>query len=201
MSQQIVRGLSAAIAAFALLSGAPAARADAQQEIHAAFEAMVKAGKFRTTGTTDAPRGGPQKNTVEVVWPDRFHMTSEQTEVIIVPGSTYMKQGGKWQQLPVDMSRMIERFKPQAMKEAFVNTSNVKAIGDSTVNGHAVRGYEYDTTVKVAGVTASSHAKLWVDKDTGLPTRMESDGEAMGHKSHNVNDYEFDAGIRVEAPM
>jgi hypothetical protein len=182
------------------VAAAPVARADARAEIQAAYAAMVKEGRFRTVANVDGPKG-PEKQTVEVVWPDRFHMTSPQVEIIIVPGATYMKQGGKWSQLPVDMGRMIERYRPDAMKSSFDSVTNVQSIGDSSINGHAAHGYEYDSSVTVQGVTAKSHAKLWVDASSGLPLRQESDGEVMGHKSHHVADYEYDSGIKIAAPM
>jgi len=193
---------TAAVSFLVAALGLPlhAAHADARSEIQAAYAAMVKEGKFRTVGNVDGPKG-PEKQTVEVVWPDKFHMTSAQVEVIVLPGATWMKQGGKWSQLPVDMSRMIERYKPEAMKNAFDSVTNVQSIGDSTINGHAARGYEYDSAVTVQGVTAKSHVKLWVDKSSSLPVRQESDGEVMGHKSHHVADYEYDSGIQVSAPM
>jgi hypothetical protein len=189
--------------AFAVVIAAlpGAARADARDEVQAAYAALMKQGKFRSVGTADSPRGGAQKQSVEVVWPDRFHMMSPEAEIIVIPGATYMKRDGGWSQLPIPMGQLIDRFKPEAMKQAYDQTTNLKSLGDSTVNGHAVRGYEYDTTVTMMGVTAKSHNKLWVDKDTGLPARQESDGEAMGHKSHNVNDYEYDSAIKIEAPM
>lgn len=186
--------------AAALLIPLHSAHADARSDIHAAYAAMVKEGRFRTVANVDGPKG-PEKQTVEVVWPDKFHMTSPQIEVIVLPGATFMKQGAKWSQLPVDMSRMIERYKPQAMKDAFDSVTNVQAIGDSTINGHSAHGYEYDTSVTVQGMTMNSHAKLWVDSSSGLPVRQETDGEVRGHKSHHVADYEYDSGIEISAPM
>lgn len=191
----------AAALGFALAVMFPSvSQANPRDEVLAAYQAMAKAGKFRVVGMNETPQGA-QKDNIEIVWPDRFHVMSGHGEIIVIPGATYVKQGAKWQMFPMDMSKMIERYRPEAMRDQFERTVEVKALGDSDINGHAARGYEYDTSVTVQGITAKSHAKLWVAKDSGLPIHQESDGEAMGHKSHHVADYEFDPSIKIDAPM
>jgi len=176
------------------------ALADPKAALMASYEAMAKFGKFRTTSTTVS---GAQtiRSSVDVVWPDRFHMRTEQMEMTMVPGHTYMKQGGKWQELPMDMGKMVDGFRAEAMKATFAGTTNVQALGPSTINGKATQGYEYDVSATIMGIASRSHVRMWIEVGTNLPVRQEIDGEAMGQKSRTVQDYEFDAALRVDAPL
>jgi hypothetical protein len=186
----------------AVVAVAPAlVPAATQSDLMTTFAAMEKAGKFRTEAVTTTADGKSIKRSIEVQWPDRYHMVTEQMEVIIVPGKTYMKHGGAWQPFPVDMGKMIESLRADATKKAFEGTTNLREIGTGNVNGHAAQGYEYDSSSSVMGTTATSHVKLWVDPATRLPLRQEVDGEALGHKSHTVQDYQFDPAILIEAPL
>jgi hypothetical protein len=191
-----------ALAACAALLLAAPVRADPKADLMATVDAMGKTGKFRTTSTITGEDGKVFKTSAEVVWPDRYHITTDQMEAIIIPGKSYMKQpGGAWQMLPVDMSQMIQGFRAEAMKGAMSGTTNIKDLGTSEVDGQAVHGYEYDSTATVMGQSSSAHVKMWIATATGLPVRQEIDGKAMGHKSRTVQDYDFTSPVKIEAPL
>lgn len=186
---------------FALaLAAAFGAHADAKQDILATHEAMVKAGRFHSEGTATSQQGTTRMWS-NVVWPDRFHIRNGEQEFIIVPGKTYMKQGGEWMPLPMDMSQMVKSLSPEALRQGYENMTNVKDLGESQRNGKNVRGYEYDTQATVMGVTAKSHVVLFVDPATKLPVHQDASGEAMGQKSDSSLDYTFSDDIDVKAPM
>ena len=133
---------------------------------------------------------------------NRLHnRITDQMEAIILPGKSYIKQGGNWQLMPVDISQMVTGFRAEMMKNSIANTTNVKELGPSEINGHKVKGYEYDSTATVMGQSSSAHCKMWLDVDTGLPVRQEVDGSAMGHKSHTIQDYDFTSPVKIEAPI
>jgi len=179
---------------------ASAAHGGPKEEILASHQAMVKFGKFHSEGTVTS-KDGPQPTWSNVVWPDRFHVRNAGQEFIIVPGKTYMKQGGQWMPLPMDMSQMVKSLSPDALRQGYDAMTNVKDLGASERGGKSVHGYEYDTQMTLMGITAKSHVKLWIDTDTKLPVHQDSDGEAMGQRSQTSLDYTFDAGITVEAPL
>jgi outer membrane lipoprotein-sorting protein len=194
-----MRFISTALFLAAALVAGPAL-ADAKSEILASHQAMVKAAKFRIESTNES-RQGKVENWAEIEWPDRYHMRNAQMEVIVLPGKTYMKQGGQWMPFPMDMSAMIKAMSPEAMKQGFDSMTNVKELGEKTLDGRTVKGYEYDSTVTMMNVTAKSHVQLWVDTATQLPVRQEIDGEAMGMKSRTTQRYTFDPSISIKAPM
>ena len=188
-------------ACLALLATTPA-HADPKADLLATAEAMGKVGKFKSSSTITGDDGKVFKTSAQVIWPDRFHIVTDQMEAIILPGKSYMKQPGQaWQVLPVDLSQMVAGFRAENMKQSMASTSNVKDLGTSEVNGHAVHGYEYDSSATVMGQTSKAHSKMWLDVATGLPVRQEVDGEAMGHKSHTVQDYDFTTPVKIEAPI
>jgi hypothetical protein len=179
---------------------ASTARSGPKEEILASHEAMVKFGKFHSEGTVTS-KDGTQPTWSNVVWPDRFHVRNAGQEFIIVPGKTYMKQGGQWLPFPMDMGQVVKSLTPEALRQGYEAMTNVKDLGESERDGRTVHGYEYDTQLTMMGITAKSHVKLWIDADTKLPVHQESEGEAMGQKSQTSIDYTFSDDIDVKAPM
>ena len=194
--------LSIVLLAGGALAGSAPAHADPKADLLSTMEAMGKTGKFKQSSVITSDDGKTFKTSAEVIWPDRYHIVTDQMEAIILPGKSYMKQPGQgWQLMPIDLGQMVAGFRAEAMKDSIANTTNVKDLGASEINGHAVRGFEYDSTAKVMGQTSSAHCKMWIDVATGLPVRQEVDGQAMGHKSHTVQDYDFASPVKIEAPI
>jgi outer membrane lipoprotein-sorting protein len=190
-------------AALLVLAIAAPVHADPKADIMAAHQKMLEKGRFRMTGTTV---GDGQTTRMEsaVVWPDRYHMKMDAggsvTEIIVIPGETWMKQGDSWMKLPMDMGAMIQSMTPEAMRKAFDGMSNIRELGSESIDGRDAVGYAYDSRVEMMGVTSTSSVRLWVEEDTGLPIRQEIDGEAMGTRSKTVHDYVFDPAVDVRAP-
>jgi len=184
--------------AVVFLAFSGAALADAKADIVAANQKLMDAGKFRMTGKTAT--GGRSVNMwAEVDWPDRYHMRTDDVEFIILPGKTWMKQGDAWQALPMDMSAMVKNLSPEALRQAQDSMKNVKEVGEETVNGKSTTAYEYDSTIKMMGMTAETHVKVYID-DEGYIVRQESTGKAGGKDTKTVNDYEYDDSIEISAP-
>ena len=189
-----------AVTATALLAFASFAAADVKSDLLASHEAMVKAAKFRMVGTVETDKGNDPLWS-EVHWPDRFHTKNQGGEYILVPGKTWMKQGGQWMALPMDMSAMVKSLSPDAVRQTFDNMTNGKELGESEIAGRKVKGYEYDTFATIMGIRAESHVKVWVDPETKLVVRQETANKAAGQTSKVVQDYEYDASISVDPPM
>jgi hypothetical protein len=183
----------------ALLGVAAPAMADPKADILAAHEAMIAKGKFRQANESIS---GDQvtKSTSEVQWPNRFHVTTPDMEMVLVPGETYMKQGGQWSKLPMDMGAMVKQLTPDAMRQGYENMTHIKQLPDGEVEGDPVSVYEYDTTATIMGIKAESHVVLSVDKATGLVARQVTDGKAMGVSSKTVSTYTYDDTISITAP-
>ena len=188
------------LAALALLAFAPATFADVKSDVLASHEAMLKAGKFRMVGTTTSGKD-TQEIWSEIVWPDRVHARNAGGEFIVLPGKTWMKQGGEWMLMPMDMSAMMKAFSPGAIRESFDNMKNAKDLGEQELDGKTARVYEYDTSASVMGIKAESHVKVYIDPETKLVVRQEADSTAMGQKSKTVQDYQYDASISIDPPI
>jgi hypothetical protein len=192
---------TALLVCAALVLAAPA-HADPKADLLATMDAMGKTGKFKQSSVITSDDGKTYKTSAEVIWPDRFHIVTDQMETIIIPGKSYMKQPGQgWQLLPMDMGQMVKGFRAEVMKESIANTTNVKDLGTSQLNGKTVRGFEYDSSATVMGQTSNAHCKMWIDTATNLPVRQEVEGTAMGHKSKTVQDYDFTSPVKIEAPI
>ena len=195
VSRHVCRSLFAVT--FLLI--ATAAQADPKADILAAHEAMIAKGKFRQANESSTG-AEVAKSTSVVQWPDRFHVTTPDMEMILVPGATYMKQGGQWSKLPMDMGGMVKQLTPDAMRQGYENMRNVQQLADGEVDGKPAHVYEYDTTATVMGIKAESHVVLSVDKATGLISRQVTDGKAMGVSSHTLSTYTYDDSISIVAP-
>lgn len=196
---RIVRSAAVLLA----LSLALPALAGPKEDIMASHQKLVERGKFRMTSVTEG--GGDTTRTEAMVeWPDRYHMkidaAGQKNEMIIVPGGTWMKQGGQWMKFPMDMGAMIQAMTPEAMKKGYEGMTNIREIGASEVEGRDAIGYAYDSKVTMMGITSTSSVKIWIDEDTGLPLKQEIDGEAMGSKSTTVQVYDYETPVSVRAP-
>jgi hypothetical protein len=190
----------AMMVALATTLVAPLAHADVRDEVLASHQAMVERGKFRSKNIVVDGKA-TRESSAEVVWPDRFHLVNAEMEVIIVPGKTWIKQGGQWQPFPMNLAQMIGGLTPDAMRQGFENMTNAKALPDETIGGRKAHVYEYDTHVKVMGIEARSHVKAWVDAENRLLLKQVAKGEAMGHTSTTTTTYEYDDKIAVKAPL
>jgi hypothetical protein len=195
-----VRRAAYALVLTAGLSVFGAAHADPKADILAAHAHLVKAGKFRMQSTTVAD-GQTMKSSATILWPDRFHVVSANGEFIILPGTSYMKQGGNWMPLPMNMGAMIQAMSPDAMKQGYDNMTNIRELPAEDLAGVATRVYEYDTSATIMGIRADSHVTVWIATDDGRLVKQKSTGKAMGKSSVSESLYEFDPAIDVKAPM
>src|SRR5512138_58147 len=71
-----------------------------------AFKGLGGVKTFRAKISTTGLPGGTQDSDLEVVLPDRFHMTTSKLEMILIGKTMYIKTGAKWQKLSqnIDLS-------------------------------------------------------------------------------------------------
>lgn len=134
---------------------------------------------------------------VEYVSPDRFRIKSGPgLERIIIGKDVYMFLGDSWAKLPSFDGPLPD------IREIFRNErdkyfSDVRFVGEETVNGKPSLVYEYKN--KGEGNLGENDSKIWVGKDDGLPLKIES-----RYKSGNIKtmviEYEYDPNIKIEAP-
>ncbi len=163
----------------------------------AAYSKMSSA-HFRSDTTSTDEKGTVNTSKVEFETLDRIHLTSPRVEIIMLPGGTWMRTGGAWNKPPIDMSGMVKNYRPLG-EEALRAAKNVTDNGMTTFQGQPAHSWTYDVDVAVMGVRANSHITTYLSP-TGEILGSESDGVALGHKTHSVQKVTFDNSIRVTAP-
>ena len=173
------------------------AHADARADLMASFEQAMAQKSYRAKSTSEV-RGQAMTSTIAAQPPDRFHMTSPESEVIIVPGGSWMKQGGQWMKLPMDMSAMVKGMTLAAMKDSANLVQDVKELGSADVNGCDSKTYAYHSSGKVMGVSVEADVEVAICGETGLPVRIVSVDTKQ--KSRTVVDYDYAAAVNIQAP-
>ncbi len=188
--------LAVAFSGFAFVTVAAHA-ADARDDVFKAYQKLM-ASRFAvditTTGDSGAMKSHGEYDTVE-----RIHFKNDKMEMIVLPEGTWMKTGKDWMQPPMDMSGMVKQFIPKSIDDLRAVTKNVVDQGATTRNGQSVHAYSYDVDTTMMGIHVTSTNKIFVNA-SGQILFAESDGEAMGHKSHTTQDIHYDDSIRVNAP-
>lgn len=196
--------LSLVLACTSLVSTSVAAEsADARAELMGLWQKMFDARDlaFSATIATTDKKGRVMTSEMRANWPNKFHMKSQESEFIIIGDSTWMKPAGQnWMKFPMSMSKMIDAYKPEMMKASMEGTTNVRYLRDESVNGKDCKVFAYDFDVKVMGFRSQGTSTIYLDKASGYPARVETDGEAMGQRSKTVVDYSYDPDIRIAAP-
>jgi hypothetical protein len=190
----------ASVFVVAVLLAAPAfALADAQTALFAAYQKMLDSRVATETVSTDES-GKQTKAHSEFDTIDRVRVVTDQVSFVILPEGTWMRSGnGAWSQPPFDMSKMFKQLLPRTLEEVRAGTKNIKDEGEKSVNGQNTRALSYDVDTRIMGIAVSSHTTIYIDAD-GRIVRSESDGVAMGKKTHSVQDIRYDDSIRVKAP-
>ena len=188
--------MAVALAGFALVSVAAHA-ADARDDVFKAYQKLM-ASRFavdiNTTGESGTMKSHGEYDTV-----DRIHFKNDKMEMIVVPEGTWMKTGKDWMQPPMDMSGMVKQFVPKSIDDLRAMTKNATDQGATTWNVQSVHAYSYDVDTTVMGIHVASTNKIFLN-GSGQIVHAESDGQAMGKKSHTTQDVRYDDSIRVNPP-
>jgi hypothetical protein len=186
------------VATFVLAAASGLARADARSDVLDAFQKMMDS-RFaidaRSTSDGETTTSHAEYDTIK-----RIHMKTAEMEMIVLPGSTWMRSGdGEWSQPPFDMGAMASKLVPQTIGEMQKGITNVKDEGAATWQGQPARILSYDMDTKVMMFTVSSHNRIWLDAQ-GRIIHSEAESTAMGKQSHTEQDIRYDDSIRVNAP-
>ena len=176
---------------------AAAADTDAREQVFAAYQKMMQsrfAVDIASVSGGDTIKSHGDYDTVE-----RIHFKNDKMEMIVLPEGTWMKTGSDWMKPPMDMSGMVKQFIPKSIEDLRGMTKNAADQGATTWNGQSVHAYSYDVDTTVMGIHVTSTNKIFLNSD-GQIVHAESDGQAMGKKSHTTQDIRYDDSIRVNPP-
>ena len=191
--------LPLAASLFGLLLASTAAFAsDARDEVFKAYQKMMGS-KFAVDITT-VSGGDTLKSHGDYDTVDRIHFKNDKMEMIVLPEGTWMRTGKEWMKPPVDMSGMVKQFVPKSVDDMKAMTKSASDDGMTTWNGAPVHAYTYAVDTTMMGIHVTSTNRIFVDV-SGRIVHVESDGEAMGRKSHTTQDVKYDDSIKVNAPI
>jgi hypothetical protein len=195
-SSTLLRSIAAA-ALVSVLGTAAVHAADARDEVFKAYQKMMGS-KFAVDITTTSG-DTTMKSHGEYDTVDRIHFKNDKMEMVVIPEGTWMKTGVSWTKPPVDMGGMVKQFIPKSIDDMRAGTKSATDDGMTMWNGQPVHGYTYSIDTTMMGIHVTSTNKIFVNA-AGQIVHAESEGEAMGHKSHTVQDIRYDDSIKVNAP-
>jgi outer membrane lipoprotein-sorting protein len=167
-------------------------QADDKEALMAAMLKSFDAGSFRVRMTDDSRRA--QLMTMEFQAPDRFRVVTDESEIIAVDGTAYMVIGGTVMRIPMDVGKLIERFRADEEIRKAQDSITVTAAEDDVLNGKQVIRYDF----VVDGEKGSNRA--WVSKESGYLVRMEQTSGSGRRQSTTTMDYEDFGNVEVRAP-
>ncbi len=196
--RMFLRGpLSAAILCGLVFVVEAAPAADAREDVFRAFQKMMDsrfAVDIITVSGSDTIRSHGDYDTVE-----RIHFKNDRMEMVVIPEGTWMRNGDEWTKPPIDMSGMVKQFIPKSIDDMRAVTKSASDGGMTTWNGAPVHALTYDVDTTIMNIHVVSTSKIYLNA-AGQIVHAESDGEAMGRKSHTTQDIRYDDSIRVVAP-
>jgi len=180
-----------------LLPMSSAALADARKEVETAFRKVLNDKSYvATITTTDKRRNVTVRMMVEL--PDRFHMKTDETEIIVLPEGTWMNAAGQWMRSPVNMSQMIASYSADAMEKGIDAIGQVEYIGEETVEGCASKNYRYSQSGEFMGMRSSGDVLLSICQSNGKPIRIVSSQKGKADAATIV--YDWDAPVNIRPP-
>lgn len=168
----------------------PAADIDAMADKFLAQESFRA--KMFGTGDKDL------KTDLEFVAPDRFRIkTGPGLETVVIGKDVYVSLEGSYMKLRGGMPDSVPNLREAFEKEGRKWFSDVRFVGEETVNGRPA--YVYDYVNKGPQNAGENNSKIWVAKDDGLPLRIESRYKSGNLKTMTI-EYEYDPNIKIDVP-
>jgi hypothetical protein len=148
-------------------------------------------------------QGGNQtfSRVLEVVPPDRFHAMLDQYESITIGDVQYTKVNGTWSQSSrADKRNVSGGVGKLILQQIESGALVITYIGRDAADGKAAQLYEMSGTLKIGETEMKGQRKIWISVADGLPLKYAGKGESP-YAMESVLTYEYDPGIKIEAPM
>jgi hypothetical protein len=178
-------------------AAAPSTGNAAIDAVAAALRNQIESLPMRMTMTTGAEG---EMMTAEVASPDRFHINASDTELLMVDGTFYIRNGDTWianDAMASIASAIIGQFLPEAIEEQIAAIGSAEQLPDEEVNGEPASVYLFTVTSPIGDV-GNNTSKVYIRKSDGLPIRLTDADDT--EESFSI-DYEYDPSIVIEAPQ
>lgn len=181
--------------AVVLLPLSTSAFADSRQEVEDAFRQVLSDKSYNATITTQEKRRNVTIR-MKVELPDRFHMKTDDVEIIVLPEGTWMNASGQWMRSPVNMSQMIAGYTGEAMEKGIGSIGQVEYVGDEKVEGCDSRNYRYAQSGEFMGMRSNGEALVSICQSNGKPVRIVSSEKGKAESVTIVYDWETPVNIQ-----
>jgi len=177
---------------------------DARKDLGDALHKLSNAFPYRVTETTTTSSSGQAAanettRVLDFVAADRYRVKlsggeGSDIELITIGDKSYSKEDGKWTEDPNPQKQNqrvdLEKNLADAIKD-------VTYAGPETVNG--VSCFVYNYTIQMAGYAGTG--KTYVRASDGLPLQSDSEFKYQNVESKSHVGYEYNADVKIEAPM
>ncbi len=141
----------------------------------------------------------PEMNmTIEFAAPKNYHFKRTDGEVMAVGGSSYVRKNGVWEKLEFDISDQLAEQTKLITEQVADEIQNVEKIGEEKLGGKDTIVYLYRDAVEETGEETTN--KVWIEKSTGLPLRIDFEGTVNGKEQKISTLYDYDKAVKIEAP-
>ncbi len=185
------------------------ASGDVQEQIAGALRSATKVDAMRMHMVTeDLANDLVTEVTLAFIRPDRYQMSSEGVDLIIIEDTTYMSTGdGNWltmagTEMLSTVELTLEAFAgAEAIEErqSLLAQSEVNYEGKETINGVVTLVYSFNEGVDVAGFGNS--VRMWIGEDDGLLYRQEIENTIAGAESRILMEFEYGDAVTIEPPL
>ncbi len=175
------------------------AHADPRETVQRAFDSVLAAGGFRAyaQGHVFGPQLPALSGEVDVVFPDRIHVRTDEVEFIALPDRAWINTFGIW--VPTDRELLpITAFDPAAMRQAIASIRDVRIEGASRTSQCAAHVYRLRSNGRLPGAGADGDLRVWLCDDSGHPARLEATDARSGERV--IVDFDWTRRAEVRAP-
>jgi hypothetical protein len=184
------------------------ASSDSREAIVSALRTGLEIDRMRMhIISEDVGSGQVTDITLAIVRPDRYHLVSEDLELIVVEDTTYLKgPNGGWTTVPgTEMIATVEgtlaAFAGEAAIQERLDTlseSDVIIEGTETINGVETQIYSVNEGLEESSIFG--RVKMWIGIEDGRLYRQEVESELSGVGNRATMEFEYGDAVTVEPP-
>jgi hypothetical protein len=187
--------LFALLCVFAIVD----AHADPRADVQRAFDNVLTAGGFRgyARGHLFGPGLPALTGEVDVIFPDRIHVRTDEIEFIALPDRAWVSALGLW--TPTDRSLLpVTAFDVAAMHRAIASIRDVRAEGTAKAQQCTTHVYRFRSSGQLPGGGGDGDLRVWVCDGTDHPARLEATDTQSAEKV--IFDFDWSRRPDVRAP-
>jgi hypothetical protein len=153
----------------------------------------------------DLTNGVTTEVTMAFIDPDRYQLSSDGLELIVIGDTTYMgTPDGEWVETPSNMAGTIQESLASYVSEEAIEQrlnedwSNFHSLGTEVINGVEAAGYEFEERVlaQYLGIV-----RIWIGVEDGLIYRQEIENEISGIDNRTTLEFEYGDSVTIEPPF